>query len=150
MKRRRHDVLNKSSYRILALLVVGAIVLAFAGSVAAHGPNHFRADLQPFDSTGVTGKAELQVDHDGNVQVVVTAKGLEPGAHRNHIHMNASCAPPGGVLQGLTDLRATPAGVATAKSALDASAVSDLENRVIAVHALSGAIVACGEINPVP
>jgi hypothetical protein len=74
----------------------------------------------------------------------------EAGMHLNHIHVNSTCAPPGGVLQGLTQLPANDAGVATAKSTLDASGVSDLGNRVIAVHALSGAIVACGEINPVP
>ena len=143
-------MLNKSRFRMVVLVLVGALVLAFAVTASADGPNHFRADLQPFDSTGVTGKAELQLDGDGRVHVVVNVKGLEPGTHINHIHVNASCAPPGGVLQGLTPLTANDAGLATAKSTLDASDVSDLANRVIAVHALDFSIVACGEINPVP
>lgn len=145
-------MLKRSGSRILALAALFAIVLAFAGSASAQGPRHFRADLQPFDSTGVTGKAELQMDEAGRVQVVVHTKGLEPGTHINHVHVNASCAPPGGVLQGLTPLSANGTGVATAKSTLDGSLVPDLGNRVIAVHEVGPpfAIVACGEINPVP
>lgn len=145
-------MLKESGHRILALVAMFAIVLAFAGSASAHGPRHFRADLQPFDDTGVSGKAELQMDEAGRLHVVVHVEGFEPGEHINHIHRNATCSPPGGVLQGLDVLTANAAGMATEKTTLDASSVPNLADRVIAVHATapSFAIVACGEINPIP
>lgn len=137
----------------------------------------YEAQLQEIDASGVTGTATLVMEN-GELHVSLSATGLEPDAQvPQHIHLNATCDPAGGILLNLDNTltvanEADPRGdhypTADGDGTLDyevsrslddlRSAVEeyggpgvdelDLGNRVVNLHAADMRPVACGELNP--
>jgi len=63
----------------------------------------YEARLEAVGGSGVTGTATLTIDGD-RLQVTVVAGGFDPDARvPQHVHMNATCDQPGGILLNLDD-----------------------------------------------
>lgn len=125
---------------------------------------NFRADLEPLGNSGVHGTANFQLK-GSQLSVELVARGLESGAHAQHIHVNATCADFGGVqipldfdlgdgdgpADGPFPETSGMGGTLTYSQMASAPAFSDLPlgEKTVVVHATNFAPVACGEINPV-
>jgi hypothetical protein len=139
----------------------------------------YEADLEEVGGSGVTGTATLAAG-EGMVQVRIVAHGLRPEQRvPQHVHMNATCDPAGGILLNLdNDLsypnEAAPRGdhypAADGDGVLDFSASRsfedlrhaareyqgtepeqlDLGNRVVILHGVDMQPIACGALQERP
>lgn len=137
----------------------------------------YEAQLQEVDGSGVTGSATIEVDGD-EIRVTVMATGLNPDTEvPQHIHMNADCASPGGILLNLDSNLTVPGegppqgedypqtdgdgglDYEAARSLDDLGSAAqehgapgvdelDLGNRVVNLHAADMRPVACGPLEP--
>lgn len=151
--------MKKISLLFALVLLFGSTMTAFAH----RGENEYKANLQPLNRSGVTGKAELTLVGD-QLTVEIEAMGLEPNmTHAQHIHgfadnRNASCPNPtadtngnhivefaeglpyyGPVILPLTPFSTTPAGKLEYKATftVDPSQFNPLENRTIVLHGMT-------------
>ncbi len=107
--------------------------------------------------SGVTGSATITETDTGGTEVVVTIDGaLEyPGSHQSHIHHGNCSDPTGEIHVNLNNVEAGTDGSGTATTedpeALDGSGPPDFSHwlareHYVAVHALDGSVVACGDV----
>ena len=100
--------------------------------------------------SGVAGFAAIVETGTGGAEVgVIIERGLEEGAHMNHLH-EGRCDALGVIHVALTELQAGANGRAGATTSIDDPSFSHwLENaHALAVHALDGTVVACGNVSP--
>jgi hypothetical protein len=100
--------------------------------------------------SGVAGFAAIVETATGGTEVgVIIEQGLEEGAHMNHLHEGA-CDALGEIHVALTDLQANANGRAGATTIIDDPPFSHWLERAhaLAVHALDGTVVACGNVEP--
>jgi hypothetical protein len=111
------------------------------------GAESVTVDLLEVDGSGVTGTATLTVAGVYTDVEVTIDGGLEPGTHQNHIH-TGTCEEQGPVEVPLTDLEAGEDGSAAATVTNVTEALSSFTDgdNYVAVHALDGSVVACGNI----
>jgi hypothetical protein len=99
--------------------------------------------------SGVTGSATLTGGAAGTTVEVTIDAGLEEGSHASHIHVG-TCAAQGDVETALQNVEAdaSGAGTATTPEAEVTTPLATLQdgNHYIAVHALDGSVVSCGDI----
>ncbi len=107
--------------------------------------------LSAFEDSGVSGSASI-TDSGGNTEVTVTVDaGLEEGSHLNHIH-DGTCDDQGDPHVTLTEVAAgadgsAPATTTTEFAEGDPGFAHWLEaDHYVAVHALDGSVVACGDV----
>jgi Cu/Zn superoxide dismutase len=136
----------------------------------------YEAQLQEVNGSGVTGTATITMSGD-DIRVRIRAQGLQPDARvPQHVHMNASCDSPGGILLNLDDdlshpNEAAPRGdhypTADGNGTLDYEASRslddlrdaarqhqgmeadrlDLGNRVVNLHGADMQAIACGPLD---
>ena len=104
-------------------------------------------ELLPMAGSNVSGLAALHATDTGGIRVdVQVAIGLEPGTHQNHIH-KGTCEAQGEIQEPLTSLQADADGAATGSTNLDVPLSEFTDgNHYVAVHALNGVVVGCGNI----
>jgi len=111
--------------------------------------------INPVGDATVAGTATISpLDEDGTEVVVDVTGGLEEGSHQSHIH-HGTCADPTGPIHVTLDnveADATGAGSTTTNNPLDDAGATppfahwlDVDHYV-AVHALDGAVVGCGDV----
>src|SRR3990172_945483 len=133
------------------------------GETPAPGAEIAPITMNEVNGSGVTGSATITetgvnvaVPSPGHTQVVVIIDGgLEPGSHLSHIHHGNCTDPTGEVHVNLTnvDAGADCAGIANTSDPLPAAGGDPppfsewLEDEhYVAVHALNGDVVACGDV----
>ncbi len=104
--------------------------------------------LSEVNGSGVTGSATLSDTEPGTEVVVTVDGGLEEGSHANHVH-EGTCDAIGDIGEPLENLEAGPDGSAPATTTMTAAVFDHLleDGHLVAVHALDGSFVACGEIS---
>ena len=103
--------------------------------------------------SGVTGSATMVENAAGGVDVEVTIDGaLEyPGSHQSHLHHGNCTDPTGEIHEALTSIEAGADGSGTASTTLDPPDKPDFAHwlsreHYVAVHALDGTVVGCGDV----
>ncbi len=153
---------------LVAVLAIGAVACNDDGDDNGDGEAVPTATVEPVDGdttdaglqismtlsevggSGVSGSVTI-TDAAGATLVVVTVDGgLEEGTHMNHIH-GGSCDDVGSIAVPLTELDAAADGSASATSTITDNPDAELGHleeggHVVAVHALDGSIVACGDV----
>lgn len=110
----------------------------------------YQADLRPLRDSGVSGTVSFRTaEGTGHVQVQLTADGLGPGKHSQHIHRNAECPTYGPVLMPLDPFPRAGVNGTIHYHHLGIEKPSDLADRTVVLRAADGVPVACGAINPV-
>jgi hypothetical protein len=114
---------------------------------SAAGGDAVEVTINEVDGSGVTGTATL-TPTDSGFDAEVSAEGLEEGTHASHIHQGSTCADPtAGVAEPLGDVVADAAGSGTGNiSSTNQLSTYQDGNSYVAVHALDGSVVGCGDI----
>lgn len=149
--------------KIAGLAVAGALLTMFAVVSISSAQERLEVTLDSLEGSEITGTATLIRTDDGNTDVVLVGRGLDPDGepHMNHIHDGTGCGDGeyGAVVISLPDLADTDAvsdGVMVSRnivSETDAGDPISFEeiadgNHVLILHDLDGTPAACGMIAP--
>jgi hypothetical protein len=109
--------------------------------------------MEAVADSGVTGSATMVENAAGGVDVEVTIDGaLEyPGTHQSHLHHGNCTDPTGEIHEALTSVEAGADGSGSASTTIDPPDKPDFAHwlsreHYVAVHALDGTVVACGDV----
>jgi hypothetical protein len=127
-----------------------------AGETPVAGAEIAPIAMNEVDGSGVTGSASITETDTGGTEVVVTIDGgLEPGTHQSHIHHGVCSDPTGEIHVNLNPVEAGDDGSGSATTTdpqpPDGSEAPDFAHwlareHYIAVHALTGEVVSCGDV----
>ena len=112
--------------------------------------------MEAIGDTGASGSATITQNAAGGTDVEVTIdSGLEEGSHQSHIHHGTCATEPGEIHVNLTNVEADASGAGTATTTdpqpADGSAAPAYDHYLarehyVAVHALDGTLVSCGDV----
>ncbi len=114
--------------------------------------------MEAVGDAGASGSASIAQSAAGGTEVEVTIdSGLEAGTHVSHIHHGTCATEPGEIHVDLTSIEADASGAGTAATTdpvpPDGSVAPAYDHYLarehyVAVHALDGTLVSCGDVVP--
>ena len=111
--------------------------------------------MNEVDGSGVSGSATMTETATGGTDVEVTIDGsLEEGSHQSHLHHGNCSDPTGEIHTTLTSVEAGADGSGSASTTVETADDPDnppfshwlAREHYVAVHALDGAVVSCGDV----